>query len=103
MKNLTKEEKLQMAKQMKRIAEKELDEHFNNMVQRAKSLVQDLERSKVGYFTEVAEVKAKYFQYALDEVDKCNYRLSEAAGKLAKFEKADTLLKVFKEEEVCFW
>ena len=100
---LTNEEMVKMAKQMKRLAEKDLDEHFNNMVQRAKQLVQDLERTKVGYFTDLAEVKAKYFQYALDEVNNCNYRMSNAAGKLAKFEKANALLKAFEGEDISFW
>jgi len=98
----TNDEKVQMAKMMLNRAEKDLDEHFNDMVARAKRLVADLERQKVHYF---GNRKSDYFQYALDEVDNCfsNYRMSDAARKLAKFEKADALLKAFKGEEVNLW
>ena len=98
-------EKLEMSVHMKRGAERDLDEHMINMVERAKRLVQDLERCKLRYFSEQENKKKDYFQYALDEVNNCfsNYRMSDAARKLAKFDKADTLVKVYKDEEVSYW
>jgi len=97
----TKEEKVQIAQMMFDTAERDLVNHMNSMVDRAKRLVADLER-QAAHFNQKEEknIRKDYFQYALDEVDNCfsNYRMSDAASKLAKYEKADTLLKVFKGE-----
>lgn len=94
----TKEEKVKMAGHMKRSAERDLDEHMKNMLEKAKRLVQDLERNQARYFSEEENKKSSYFQYSLDEVSNCfgNYRMLDAARKLAKYEKADALLKTLK-------
>ena len=96
----TNEEKVQMAQMMFDRAEKDLVNHMDDMVDRAKRLVAELER-QAGYFNQEKEKRNDYFQYALDEVNNTfgNYRMSDAARKLAKYEKADALLKVFKGEE----
>jgi len=101
----TDEEKVQMAQMMFDTAERDLVNHFNSMVDRAKRLVSDLERQKVYFFVDNTQSRKEHFQYALDEVANCfsNYRFSDAARVLAKYEKADSLLKTFKGEDVSLW
>lgn len=100
----TDEEKVQMAQMMFDTAERDLVNHMNSMVDRAKNLVAELER-QAEHFNQEKDKRNDYFQYALDEVNNCmgNYRMSDAARKLAKYEKADALLKTFKGEDVSLW
>ena len=101
----TNEEMVETAQQMKRMAEKDLDAHFENMLEKAKRLVCDIERQKTFFYSDHAKVKSDHFQYTLDEVNNftSNNRMSDAAQKLAKFIKADTALKIFKGEDVTLW
>ena len=108
----TKEDDVKMAQSMFNYAEEELEAHMDNMVERAKRLVDDLERQRK-YFMEYKTGKADTslmsrtdtFNSALRTVQNCfnNYDSSDAARRVAKYEKAEALLKVFKGEKVNLW
>ena len=111
-KKMPNEKLTEIAQQMFDIAERGLESHMYDMVERAKRLVDDLERDRK-YFMEYKKgnkdnqlmTRGGQFESALRTVQNCfnNYDTSDAARRLAKFEKADALLKTFKGEKISLW
>ena len=111
-KKWTNEEMVEMAQSMFDMAERDLENHMDDMVKRAENLVDDLKRNKK-YFNEYKNGKVEnqlmtrggQFESALRTVQNCfnNYDTSDAARRLAKYEKANALLKTFKGEKVSLW
>lgn len=108
----TNEEKVQMAQRMFDSAEENLEEYLDRMVRRAKDLVTDLERNKKYYYESKAPdadnglmSSADHFRSALRTVQNCfnNYDSSDAARHVAKYERADIALKIFKGDKTSLW
>ena len=108
----TNKEMIEMAQMMFHSAEEDLEKHMDSMVERAERLVVDLKQNR-GYFNDYKKegrdnqlmTRGGTFESAINTIENCfsNYRFSDAARKLAKYEKAKALLKTFKGEKVSLW